>query len=253
MKAEWGILLAAGRGLRLGAHNGGRAKALLPVLGQPLLAYAMTGLRAVAERVLVVGGCDAEEVFAAVQRLDGDAVCVENPDFCGQNLQSLACALERIASGSLHVCNVDHIKSKAMVRAIRRAPGVPTAFGRHTTECADPDVMKVGLSRTGQVRAMAKTLQPFQGIYAGDFHCSAAAHGHFRRAVASALRRRGADRAVTEDAIVELSAAGTPVVLGELADAGWLEVDTAGEHAAVERELGCCRGAFVHPEEYGAL
>ncbi len=239
MIADWGILLAAGSGARLGSFNQGKAKALLPVLGRPLLAYALAGLQAVSRAQLVVGGCDAAEVLAAARALVPDVRCVTNPDFRGQNLQSLAVALAELESGSIHVCNVDHIKSVGMVKRIR-AEG-EAAYGCVTPEWDDPDVMKVALDASGCVLAMAKTLERYDGIYAGDFGCARLAD--FKNAVARALHEVGAPRAVTEDAIVALGG----VRLADLGPDRWLEVDNPAECAQAEEELRRWGTAYVCP------
>jgi 2-C-methyl-D-erythritol 4-phosphate cytidylyltransferase len=72
------IVAAAGSGSRLGAERGGRAvpKALVPLAGRPLIAWAVEGLRAggVAEVVVTVPAGRSDEFAAA---LDDDVRVVE--------------------------------------------------------------------------------------------------------------------------------------------------------------------------------
>jgi NDP-sugar pyrophosphorylase family protein len=57
------VVLAAGRGTRLGSLTARRSKAMLPVTGQPLVGRVIERLRAAGDRdLVVVGGPDDQEL-----------------------------------------------------------------------------------------------------------------------------------------------------------------------------------------------
>ncbi len=91
------IVAAAGSGLRLGAERGGRAlpKALVPLAGRPLVAWAVDGLRAggVAE---VVVSAPAGRVAEFADALGGDVRVVEGG---ATRTDSVRAALTAIGDG----------------------------------------------------------------------------------------------------------------------------------------------------------
>lgn len=82
-----GILLAAGRGSRMGALTAERPKCLLKLAGRPLLHWQLEAMSGAGiERKLVVRGY-------AAHCLSGDFETVDNPDWANTNmLSSLLCA-----------------------------------------------------------------------------------------------------------------------------------------------------------------
>src|SRR5262245_54748765 len=110
------VLLAAGLGSRLGALTRDLPKALIPVGGQPLLAYAVSFAQAAgARKVVVVGGFGFELVAAEVERRALPVTLVENRAFRDGNLVSLLAARPEVEPGDdLVIMNIDHIYRPAI-------------------------------------------------------------------------------------------------------------------------------------------
>jgi choline kinase len=105
------VLLAAGLGSRLGALTERLPKALIPVGGQPLLAYAVRfALAAGARDVVVVGGYGYDLVAGEVKSRALPVRLLENAAFRDGNLVSLLCARPHIdGARDLLIMNIDHI------------------------------------------------------------------------------------------------------------------------------------------------
>lgn len=116
------IILAAGRGTRLGQVTAGRPKCLLPVDGQPVLAHALCRARATGiSRAVVVAGFEAGQVhrYLADHRIAGLAArVVDNRRFAEtNNIYSLALALEEI-DGPITIINGDDLFNLQILRAL---------------------------------------------------------------------------------------------------------------------------------------
>ena len=157
-----GIILAAGRGERLG----GVAKALLDAGGRSFLAAVVAGVRAAGLRpVVVTGGPFASEVAAAARALE--ATVVVNPDIDRGMASSIAAGLTVSAAddaGAL-LWPVDHplVRPDTVATILEQATaadivvptlegrgGHPVWFGRlHFAALGDP-----GLGARGGARAL---------------------------------------------------------------------------------------------------
>src|SRR5262245_20841697 len=104
------VLLAAGLGSRLGTLTERLPKALIPVAGQPLLAYAVRFAQAAIhdarsaggaaqgeiDEIIVVGGFGFTQVAEEIARRALPVTLVENRDFRDGNLVSLQAARPRV-------------------------------------------------------------------------------------------------------------------------------------------------------------
>jgi len=115
---EQAVILAAGRGTRLGDLTRERPKSMLPVLGQPILARVMERLGAAGARrfVLVVGPRDEEA--ARSLHVDGadEIVVAVQPSPTG-TVDALLCAAPAL-DGAFLLSSVDNLTSPAHVRAL---------------------------------------------------------------------------------------------------------------------------------------
>ncbi|MFQ5663672.1 MAG: NTP transferase domain-containing protein [Terriglobia bacterium] len=150
------IILAAGRGRRLGALTQERPKCLLRVGPLSLLEHQLEALRAygVARVVVVVGFCGD----AVANRLDGRATCLPNPRHAATNsLYSLWLAREHARQGFL-LLNADVLFDPEILRRVLDSP-YPDALAVERRARFDPEEMKVELGGD-RVLAMGKTLEP---------------------------------------------------------------------------------------------
>lgn len=227
------IILAAGLGSRLGAASSGLPKALVPVLGKPLLGYALEALAAagVREAVVVLGHRGAE-VQAAIDRLPCDGLrvrTVSNPDYRLRNGSSLAAAQDAVAGRPFLLLMADHLLS---AEAVGRMLAAEYAFAIGIDRGPLPrsrlaDATRVRLGADGLVAAFGKRLRRWDAIDAGIFRC--------RAEVFSAIAALGIDSEIS--AIMTSVAAVQPFHPVDLSGAFWLDVDTPADLAEAEALL----------------
>jgi NDP-sugar pyrophosphorylase family protein len=136
------ILLAGGKGERLGDAVQGRPKPLVPIAGRPLAAYQVFQLRAVGVgRVIVSCAAGQEDVFQAeLGGIGPEIVTVGEPEPLGRGGGLRLAIQARQESGPLYVLNGDELidvdlaamlanhRDHAAAATIVVAP-LPTAFG----------------------------------------------------------------------------------------------------------------------------
>ncbi len=108
------LILAAGRGSRMGALTEERPKCFVPLCGKPLLEWQMEALRAAGiEQIAIVTGYMAEEF-----RGRGDAI-FHNPRWAETNMVStLACAAPWLEAGPCVVSYADILYHPRHVRSL---------------------------------------------------------------------------------------------------------------------------------------
>lgn len=150
------IILAAGRGRRLGALTDERPKCLLQVGPVSLIEHQLQTLRTYGvEPVVVVVGYHAEAVEA---RLEGRATLIRNPRHAETNsLYSLWLAREHARPGFL-LLNADVLFDPEILRRVLDSPH-PDALAVERRRRLEPEEMKVELD-ADRIRAMSKKLDP---------------------------------------------------------------------------------------------
>ena len=227
------VVLAAGFGSRLLAAGADLPKALVPVLGRPLLAYTLDGLAAAGvQQAYVVVGHRGDQVIEAVAGLQTPGLTVgfvRNPHFELPNGSSLAAAREAVDGNPFLLLMADHLLSSV---AIRRMLAAADGFAVGVNHVPLPserlvDATRVRLRRSGLVEAFGKRLDQWDAIDAGIFSClpavfetvDALGEGSEVGAIMTAVASRYRFRAI------------------DLAGAFWLDVDTPADLAEAERLL----------------
>ena len=233
------VIMAAGRGRRLGALTADYPKALIEVAGKPLLGHSLhfaaeAGFR---ERI-VVGGFCFDQVAAALQTLDPSATLVENTQLHAGNLLSLVAGLSALEAGaSFLLMNADHIYPAAVgriVAATAREAIEITAFCDFDRQLGADD-MKVHFV-DGRVRTMSKQLESYEGGYVGMTWIPQQARTLYDAAVAS-LRDEAGDDHPVEHVLARLADQGHLPQHADISGHGWHEVDEPAERQAAERAL----------------
>lgn len=231
------VLLAAGLGSRLGTLTRELPKALIPVAGKPLLAYALDfAARLRPARIVVVGGFCFPQVESALAGFRGDrpVELIENTHFRDGNLVSLLTAKPRLDDGFL-VMNVDHIYRPAIADVVAGDVDRVTAFIDTDRKLGDDD-MKVERGPDGRVLAIAKSLTKFDCGYVGMTRVPAPMLGRYFAEADRALTEEG--RAIhVERILARLAKTADGPACRDISGHGWLEVDTPDERAAAERAL----------------
>jgi choline kinase len=228
------VLLAAGLGSRLGSLTANIPKALIPVGGMPLLAYAVRFAETAGARdITVVGGYGFDQVKREVEARGLRVRLVQNEAFRDGNLVSLMTARPYV-SGELLLMNIDHIYRPAIAGLAGRPVDEITAF-IDTDRKLGADDMKVR-REAGRVREISKTLASWDSGYVGMTKVPAAALPRYWSEADMALRDEG--RAIhVERILARLAAAGEGPACRDISGHGWLEVDLPEERAHAEEAL----------------
>ncbi len=117
------ILIAAGRGKRLGAHTDEIPKCMVDVAGQPILRRVWTALASAgATELVVIRGYRGDVLETFVKTIVPGAVFVDNPEWQTNNvLLSLACA-RRFLDRPAFVTYSDIIFTPGVAQAAARSP-----------------------------------------------------------------------------------------------------------------------------------
>lgn len=236
------VVLAAGRGSRLGALGGETPKWLLEVGGRTLADRQLEGIGAAAESVasvIVVVGHAAYAIEDALEGRPEQVRVVANPEFAElNNWWSLLRALRELPDeGPVLVMNADLLADPVHVTGFIRAAATTDADGLlavdHERRLTD-ESMKVAQSADGALTQIAKV-----GVVApvGEYIGMLAARGAALRALREVLEGFvGHDDAANEwyeGAVGRTAAAGVPWYLWPMPSTGWVEIDDDDDlHAA---------------------
>ncbi len=118
------IVIAAGRGKRLGPHTEERPKCLVQVGARSILGWQLAALGEVGvSEVVMIRGYRPDELATGARALAPDVRFVENRDWERNNiLLSLACALDEL-DGPLYLTYSDIIFTPVVTRALADAAG----------------------------------------------------------------------------------------------------------------------------------
>jgi choline kinase len=237
------IILAAGTGSRLKHMTESIPKALVPVAGEPLLAYTLAFARlAGCDEITVVVGAFRDKVLQFLSSVGlSEKNWVENPDYLIGNLYSLGAARKEIHTDFL-LLNTDHIYDRAIAGKVRSQCNDLVAFCDHDRKLGADD-MKVALNRDGRLDSISKQLSSYDRGYVGMTFCPAKFLQTYFQAFDRVAEKYG-DSAVVEMVLGDLADSGCPPAVGDISGVGWLEIDTPEEHAVAEGEIKANTGRF---------
>jgi choline kinase len=235
------LILAAGRGSRLGGLTADRPKCLTPLAGRPLLEWQVAALRAAgASPVVAVGGYRAGTLRGRTDRL------LLNPRWSETNMvATLACAAELLESGPVVVSYADIVYDAAHVRALDAAGGDIALTNdrdwarlwraRSEHPLSDAESFRVREGRVLEIGGRAARMEEIEGQYMGLLRFTPAGWGVVARHLA-ALPAAAVDRLDMTGLLGALVAAGVPVE-GVAVEGGWCEVDTEADLRIYENAL----------------
>jgi choline kinase len=240
------VILAAGTGSRLKDMTEQLPKALIPVAGKPLLAYAIAFAHQVGcQDIVVVAGAFGQKVIGLLKKFEVPGLrWVENKDYLIGNLYSLGAARSEIRTDFL-LMNTDHVYRLGIAEKVRAQCGELTAFCDQDRELGDDD-MKVALGSDGRLKDISKKLTAFDRGYVGMTFCPERMLDTYFQAFDRVAGEHG-DRAVVEMVLDDLARNGSPPAIGDISGVGWLEVDTQDEHAHAENVI------LENPEAFSAV
>ena len=232
---EEAVILAAGRGLRLGCED--VPKPLTHVCGLPLLERTLRTLHAEGvRRAVVVVGYRADDIRAALARLSIaglELVVAENPEWERQNGLSVLAAAPHVR-GDFFLTMADHVFDRGLVRALGAvgAPvgGLALAVDRDIAGVFDLDDATKVETRGDLIVAIGKTLGHYDAVDTGVFACT---HG-LLEALAGVRAERG-DASLSEG-VARLASAGRARAV-DVTGSLWQDVDTEETLREAEKRL----------------
>ncbi|AXU18642.1 hypothetical protein C7W88_05630 [Novosphingobium sp. THN1] len=234
-----GVILAAGRGSRLGDATESLPKPLMAVASRTCLDFAIEALLAVADDVIVVTGYRAQLIEDHIAAEWGNAPVrtVRNTQLEAGNLTSLGAARALIGDAPFVLTNADHLfPSDMYTRHFTTAAGGATvAVACERERPVLPDEMKV-IEKDGALQAISKTLPKYDGAYIGTTFVREAARDAYWAAFERVRETKDLATASVEMVLHELAQdVATAPQVRWLSGLKWFEVDTP-EDLAVARE-----------------
>ena len=178
---EKAVVLAAGRGTRLGPHTDACAKALVHVAGRPLIDYVLHSLvrAGVRESVIVLGyrGEQLEAYLGTGERFGLRLHYAWNRDYTTGNARSLWHALHIVGGEPFLLVMSDHICSASLLRTFLACADGRSALAVDRTEMDERrthEATKVALA-DGLVVGIGKGLTHWDAVDTGVSHWSAGA------------------------------------------------------------------------------
>ncbi len=232
------VILAAGRGSRLGSMTQNTPKPLVQVAGRACIDFVCDALEPVASEIIIVTGFLSEQIESHIARRPKYVpvrIC-RNPAPEAGNLSSVQAARAAIGGSSFILTNADHLFPKHFYSsAFGPGDGVRIACERERMIADDEMKVQVsGLSLT----AIAKTLPTFDGAYIGTTQVDQASAADYWGAFDQVAAQYDPKIACAEHVLGLL--AQTPAIAPQvqwLTGINWYEVDTPEDHAIAEAGL----------------
>jgi 1L-myo-inositol 1-phosphate cytidylyltransferase len=232
------VILMAGEGSRLRGSDNTFLKPFVPLLGRPLISYALDSLiRAEIKSVDFVVGYESERMIEQVKQFlpsSLSASFIENRDWQKQNGISLLTAAGHISTPFVLTMS-DHLFDGAVVDRLLDSsePGfLNIAVDRKLDSIFDlEDAMKVQTSGN-RITDIGKNLRHYDAIDTGLFVCPVEIFVYLERAKSSSRR---SDCSLAD--AVQLMADDKKVRAIDIGDAWWQDVDTPQMLKYAERQM----------------
>jgi choline kinase len=232
------ILLAAGKGSRLGQQTEALPKTLLPLGGKPLCHHIIDSLiPAFTQHLIVVGGFEYTKLKEALSGYSQHLNFMENPDFEKGNLLTLLQARSQI-QGSFCIFNADHFYSQKILRKIFK---IASDLNSIAVICDSDrklaaDDMKVAISSQGKFVKMEKNLTSFHQGYIGVSLIPEALLDVYWKSCDRVLSQEGPGACV-EKVINELAGQGCTITTIDVSGSHWFELDTIEDYEKAQLSL----------------
>jgi choline kinase len=232
------VVLMAGEGSRLRGSDKSFLKPFVPLLGRPLISYALgTLIRAGITSINFVVGYESGRMIEQVKQLIPaglSASFIENHDWQKQNGISLLAAADRVSKPFLLTMS-DHLFDGAVVGRLLdsfEAGFLSIAVDRKLDSIFDlDDAMKVQ-TRGNRITDIGKNLRHYDAIDTGLFVCPLQIFDYFERAKSRSSRN---DCSLADG--VRLMAGNDKVRAIDIGDGWWQDVDTPSMLRHAERKM----------------
>jgi choline kinase len=233
------LILAAGRGTRLGADVAGRPKCLTDVAGRAIIDWQLDALAANSIRdVVIVTGFEAQQVISHVTRRQATGqfafTFVNNDRFAETNVLTSWFEARAVLRDAYVYMHGDTIFEPELVRRLLvGADDQQLTLTVDTHPCADEE-MKVAVDGN-RVRLISKQMPPHEalGEFTGVMHVPRAAQARLAEATPALLASPTGNKMFVEAAIQHLIDVGgeTPRLI-DITGLRWREIDFPEDLAA---------------------
>lgn len=238
MKNRKAIILAAGKGQRLGDITKDLPKPLLEINNKALINYAIDFVKNIGiEDIIVVAGYHFKQMGKKIQEIDKKIKVIDNPDFHFQNLVSFAKGLEQVENQNLLVCNADYIFKKTSAEAVAKNLNGIAVYCSYDLSGNDEDVVKVKVDENRNLIEMSKQLTNFEAIYTGIWFFEAKYIPELREVVEEILEKEDKNKTAVEAVFREFVKRGFQIKAVDIGKADWFEIDTSEELAAIRKNF----------------
>ncbi len=233
------LILAAGRGDRLGTWTRDRPKAMVQVAGKALIDYVLKCLDLPEiEEIGIVTGYKhdiLEEHIGSLGKTGKKKIRVfYNSAFNEGSVRTIMTALDFLDTDFI-ILNADHIYPKKLIKKYltqRKGITVTTDNDRKLGQ----DDMKVKRDERGFLKKIQKTLRDFDCGYIGSSYIPKDKVGAYKEAVLATYEIYGKN-SNAEAVIGHLAANGHEISISDLSHIGWYEVDTPEDRIVAEKKL----------------
>lgn len=233
-----GMILAAGKGKRLGDLRGVISKPLLVVAGKTLIEHMMEFNRKLgAEDLIIVGGFKFEELEKVVKKADSKAVMARNDHFDLQNLLSFKAGLDKAKDEDLFVCNADYIFMDHIAEAVKSNMTKLSVYASYDLSGNAEDVMRVKVDTNKDLIEMSKQLLEFDSIYTGMFFIPAQDIKTVRVITDELIEKSDLQKASVEWLFKALLLKGHAIRVADVGKPDWFEIDTPEEWRVAKNAL----------------
>lgn len=232
------IILAAGRGKRMGVLTKDIPKPLINVNGKPLLYHAIDFVKKVgAKRIIVVGGYCFNKLKSQVLDIDESIIILENKEYLMQNLTSFKKSLSFIDQENVLVCNSDYVFNSQTSRNVSKKMRDISVFCSYDLSCVTEDVMRSKSDDNGYLLEMSKTLKNYNSVYTGVFFFSRENIDLVKISVESVFKKISAKDATVECLFGELMNRKQKILASDVGKSDWVEIDTPEELKAANAKF----------------
>ncbi len=228
------VILAAGRGRRLGPLTANCPKALVELAGKPLIAHVLEGLvRVDIRRAIVVTSYRRQQLEAALAHLSSSSeieiVPAFNADYERGNGESLLTA-KRFVAGRFLLTMADHLVDPQIYRRAVGASGAALCVDyRPTLRSQLTDATRVWVEH-GFVRRIGKDLKEWNGVDTGVFSLTPT--------IFAALETLNKQTMLSlTEGVSTMIAAGEPLQALDVSGLCWSDIDTSDDLSETERFL----------------
>jgi len=232
------VILTAGQGSRLRYSNESFLKPFVPVLGRPLISYALDILASLGiERILFVVGYESERTITQLERLMPDGVAasfVKNRDWQKQNGLSALAAAGHVGAPFVLAMGDHLFDARTASRLLQDFDPdlLNVAVDRKLDSIFDlADAMKVQ-TRDNAIHEIGKDLRNYDAIDVGLFVCPVEVFDYLGQAKQENSRN---DCSLADG--VRLMAADNKVRAVDIGDGWWQDVDTLGMLSHAEQKM----------------